>query len=105
MRLTVCLPFVLATICLALAPQVQAAGSLSLTKLLRVRFLRTLKLLEALEAEQPDPPVFGTDGLSDGPDPIDGGGQAGDTPPTDKSDHDQGGSGNDQTDPSSFDSD
>ena len=83
------------------APQIESAVSLSLSKLLRVRFLRTLQLLTDLEAAQPDAPVFGTDGLSDDPDPIDGSGSAGPPPPpTDKSDEqnsDDGSLGDDES--------
>ena len=66
----------------ATATQVQSTSSLSLSKILRARFLHTWKMLADLEDAQPEPPVFGTNGLSDGPDPIDGGGNAsGPTPP------------------------
>jgi len=59
------------------ATQVQSTGSLSLSKILRARFLHTWKLLADLEDALPEEPVFGTNGLSDGPDPIDGSGRAG----------------------------
>ena len=78
----------------ATAAQVQSTSSLSLSKILRARFLHTWKMLADLEDAQPEPPVFGTNGLSDGPDPIDGSGQAGggnNPPPEDK----QGGAGDD----------
>jgi hypothetical protein len=93
----------------ATAVQTQSTGSLTLSKILRARFLRTWKMLADLEGAQTDPPVFGTNGLSDGPDPIDGSGQAGgghNPPPSDKQDNNSGDTGGDDgsDDATSFDS-
>jgi len=90
----------------ATAAQVQSTSSLSLSKILRARFLHTWKMLADLEDAQPKPPVFGTNGLSDGPDPIDGSGQAGSgsPPPEDKQDESQGGDGSNGDDVTGFDS-
>ena len=82
------------------ATQAQSSGSLSLSKILRARFLRTWRMLADLENAQPEPEIFGTNGLSDGPDPIDSGGQVGgtgpappaeDRPDNSQGDHDGGG--------------
>ncbi len=88
----------------ASAVQTQSTGSLTLSKILRARFLRTWKMLADLEGAQADPPVFGTNGLSDGPDPIDGSGQVGGggSPPTNNGKDDTGGEEGDE-DASSFD--
>ena len=53
------------------APHVQLAGPASAMQILRLRFLDTIRLLKALQNAESDPASFGTDGLSDGPDPID----------------------------------
>ena len=63
------------------AAQVQSSNSLSLSKILRLRFLRTWQLLVDLEETQPEPPVLSTNGLSDGPDPIEGSAQSNSGPP------------------------
>ena len=84
----------------ATATQVQSTSSLSLSKILRARFLHTWKMLVDLGDTQPEPPVFGTNGLSDGPDPIDGSGQAGPgspPPPDEKHDGKQDGDGDDSS--------
>jgi len=84
----------------ATAVQTQSTGSLTLSKILRARFLRTWTMLADLEGAQTDPPVFGTNGLSDGPDPIDGSGQIGggtNPPPSDKDDDNSGDTGGDDT--------
>ena len=76
----------------ASAVRTQSTGSLTLSKILRARFLRTWKMLADLEGAQAAPPVFGTNGLSDGPDPIDGSGQVGGgSPPTNNEKDDTGG--------------
>ena len=59
------------------AAQLLSTGSVGLPKILRARFLHSWKLLKELGDSQEEPPVFGTNGLSDGPDPIDGTGQVG----------------------------
>jgi hypothetical protein len=60
----------------------EQAASWNFAGLLRVRLLRALELLRALrgleEEAREEPLSYGTNGLSDGPDPIDGSGQAGD---------------------------
>ena len=73
--------------------QVASSVSLSVSKILRARFLQTWKMLADLEEAQTDPPVFGTNGLSDGPDPIDGSGQigGGTSPPTEENQNDSHG--------------
>jgi hypothetical protein len=84
----------------ASAVQTQSTGSLTLSKILRARFLRTWKMLADLEGAQADPPVFGTNGLSDGPDPIDGSGQVGggSSPTNDGKDDNAGDTGGEEGD-------
>ena len=53
------------------APAVPLAGPASVTKILRTRLADTFRLLRSLRAAETEPASFGTDGLSDGPDPID----------------------------------
>jgi len=52
------------------APASQSAGPASPVRIMRLRVLELLRLVRELNA-QPEPQSFGTNGLSDGPDPID----------------------------------
>jgi hypothetical protein len=63
--------------------QVELNAVLRITKLLRFRLaMRILEAIRVIDEAQQDPLVYGTNGLSDGPDPIDGSGQAGSGPTT-----------------------
>jgi hypothetical protein len=52
------------------ASSASTAGPASAIRILRSRLAETLRLIRELDS-RPNPPSFGTDGLSDGPDPID----------------------------------